>query len=332
MQRPADDLWKRLVTGRSGANLPPGARRLRQAIIILGALLVVGAVGVGAINATSQSEFCATCHEMSPEYVTWQASSHSQVECIDCHVGPGWTNLLKDKVNALRQVYGHVTGNYAVPITLPHPIADDICQECHTPERQIKQQGELLIPHDRHQAAGVNCLSCHQGIAHAQVSVRGLTADADWESWSPARGREEVQPQFTTPRMETCISCHQERGVPVSCNTCHTAISAPAGHSAADWVSRHGPETVANFQSCVSCHRGTDPLHPVKDVKELARVNELCATCHSQRPAGHTTNWIGEHKDVVAKQGMEDCLVCHDLQKEEVTSPGQVYCDQCHQF
>ncbi len=58
-------------------------------------------VGVFGLEATSSSKFCSSCHEMKPEYYTWKASSHSEVDCVNCHTEPGIKQTAKDKAGLI---------------------------------------------------------------------------------------------------------------------------------------------------------------------------------------------------------------------------------------
>lgn len=306
--------------------------KLRLAILVVGIILIVGAAGLGVVNATSQSKFCSSCHEMTPEYVTWQASSHSQVDCINCHVGPGLGNLLKDKVGALSQIYQHVTDSYATPIEIKEPIKNYICQDCHSPNRKVTVDKDIIIPHDRHEAAGVECVACHSGVAHGKVAERGLTKDKNWSAWTVSTGAKQLQ-EFGEPQMETCMQCHQERKVSNSCNTCHRNISPPASHQQASWSFQHGVAAREDFSTCSQCHLATGKEKPQDVVAYAASVAD-CRACHSQRPPNHqTSGWTGQHKNVVAAKGMDYCKTCHNIKENDRPNPAsKVYCDQCHQF
>lgn len=323
-------LWTFIKQFFTGFDLGTVEGKLRLAILVVGIILIVGAAGLGVVNATSQSEFCANCHEMLPEYVTWQASSHSQIDCINCHVGPGLGNLLEDKVGALSQIYQHTTNSYQTPIELKEPIENYICQDCHSANRKVTVEKDLIIPHDRHEAAGVACVACHSGVAHGKIAERGLTQDEDWSAWTVTTGAEQLQ-EFSAPQMETCMRCHQERQVSNSCNTCHENISPPANHQQANWSSEHGIAARQDFSTCNQCHLATGGKE-AQDVVAYAASATDCRACHSQRPANHqTSGWIGQHQNVVAQKGMEYCQTCHNVKENDLPDPAsKVYCNQCH--
>src|SRR6478735_6142261 len=53
-----------------------------------------------AVHHMETPQFCgATCHTMRPEYVAYQNSPHSRVECVECHVAPGAAGWFSSKVN-----------------------------------------------------------------------------------------------------------------------------------------------------------------------------------------------------------------------------------------
>ncbi len=47
---------------------------------------------------------------MAPEYTTFTASAHSEITCVQCHIKPGFINMMTHKVISLKEVYHHVMG------------------------------------------------------------------------------------------------------------------------------------------------------------------------------------------------------------------------------
>ncbi|MHB1652314.1 MAG: NapC/NirT family cytochrome c, partial [Desulfitobacteriaceae bacterium] len=97
---------------------------------------------IGTVQATSLPAFCGSCHEMKPEYATWQASAHDKIACVKCHIGPGIIPLVKDKVEAVNQVFEHVTKRYYLPLEIKKPIPNSVCESCHTEARTITPSGD----------------------------------------------------------------------------------------------------------------------------------------------------------------------------------------------
>ena len=142
---------------RRGKELPPdnlqaafsaafndkSARRriIFVAIITLANIGVFAFAGQKAIEHMDSPQFCGTaCHTpMQPEWEAWNRSPHSNVACVECHIGPGAKGLIKAKLNGIHQLVGVVTGQYSRPVTvgLQHqlPVAIDTCQKCHSPQR-----------------------------------------------------------------------------------------------------------------------------------------------------------------------------------------------------
>lgn len=103
--------------------------------------LILSAVGsYEAYHVTESVEFCGlTCHKvMSPEYTTYQKSTHARVACAECHVGSGADWYVKSKLSGLYQVYSVLFHKYPRPI--PTPItslrpARETCEKCHWPQK-----------------------------------------------------------------------------------------------------------------------------------------------------------------------------------------------------
>ena len=119
--------------------------------------LIVSVASYRGAAYMDSPQFCGqSCHVMHPEFAAYQVSSHSHVECAQCHIGNGAGSYLQAKVNgtkqlievSLRPVSGmapKLIPTYPTPI--PSPVrnlrpAREICEACHTPTRF---DGEKLL-------------------------------------------------------------------------------------------------------------------------------------------------------------------------------------------
>src|ERR1044072_2609777 len=114
------------------------------------ALFAVGTVGFLFLTAlgsyetyqyTESVDFCGKrCHvPMGPQFVASQHTAHSQVSCVECHVGPGAAAYFKTKLNGVKQLYHTVLGDFDRPIyiTAETRPEQEICLECHWPNRYV---------------------------------------------------------------------------------------------------------------------------------------------------------------------------------------------------
>jgi nitrate/TMAO reductase-like tetraheme cytochrome c subunit len=120
-------------------------------------LLVVSVASYRGAAYMDSPQFCGqSCHVMHPEYAAYQVSSHSHVDCVQCHIGNGAESYFEAKVNGTRQLIEvtlrpiHSMAPRLIP-TYPTPIpspvrnlrpAREICEACHTPTRF---DGEKLL-------------------------------------------------------------------------------------------------------------------------------------------------------------------------------------------
>jgi NapC/NirT cytochrome c family, N-terminal region len=117
----------------------------RKTVLLFGvATAVVVAImvtaGVKGEEFGDSAAFCGlTCHTvMTPEWNTYQASSHAKVQCTRCHIGPGASWFVQSKLSGTYQVIAYTLNTYPRPI--PSPIESlrpsrDTCEVCHWPER-----------------------------------------------------------------------------------------------------------------------------------------------------------------------------------------------------
>jgi len=314
--------------------------KLKLFILTSGFFLLVVVGTAGALAATNQPAFCSTCHKaMTPEYTTWAVTSHSQINCASCHIKPGLVNTLTHKVKTLKEPVLYFTGTWHKPIKPTEVIENETCLSCHSENRNFTVSGDLIVPHDRHVNAGVLCVDCHSGVAHANIYKRGLTgekAPVAPEKWTEAYAKTVATKEYTNPDMDTCIQCHHQRKKPISCETCHEKIFTPNDHKdKTTWRVNHGLEAEKNIKSCRSCHNyGFEDKGVKLDSPAAAYAwgNTFCAGCHSKMPPGHNnTTWRNEHKFAEQQKGKKNCIACHrPNNKYPDQAPAKVSCNQCH--
>ncbi|MFL6561437.1 MAG: cytochrome c3 family protein, partial [Bacillus sp. (in: firmicutes)] len=309
---------------------------LTVTLIFIAVFFALGLVGV---ESTSSSNFCSSCHEMKPEFYTWKASTHSEVDCVNCHIGPGVENYSKAKANGLMQVLRKTTNTYTAPIQMPKDIPNSACESCHNMDtREVTASGDLIIPHDKHLAKDIKCTQCHSGVAHGKVAERQVTFKSDYAKWDTSLGKSMMGDiKFTRTKMETCIECHEARDVSTACKTCHTTEMVPKSHKKESFKTEtHGQSAKKDVSSCNSCHKymSDEEIKDMQDVpasqqflstgkviqknsitaKDYAKENTFCKKCHTTRPPSHVKGFVNLHGSI-AKQSTEKCLTCHDYQK-----------------
>ena len=110
-------------------------------------VIIVAMASYRGVAYMDTAQFCGqSCHVvMTPEYTAYQASAHSHVACVACHVGEGAKSYVKAKVNGTKQLIEVTFDSYPRPITSPvsnlRP-AREICEGCHAPAKFI---GERML-------------------------------------------------------------------------------------------------------------------------------------------------------------------------------------------
>ena len=100
--------------------------------LIAATLLVLVLGGAVAIPLTNNPTFCASCHTIRPSYDSWLRSSHKEVTCVDCHVRPGFSGFIHDKVFAgLEDVAITFLGTPTEPHNLESHVYSSVCISCH---------------------------------------------------------------------------------------------------------------------------------------------------------------------------------------------------------
>ncbi|MFJ7728281.1 NapC/NirT family cytochrome c [Neobacillus sp. NPDC097160] len=318
-------------------------------------IVVFLSLGFSGLKATSSSEFCSSCHEMKPEVFTWKASTHSEVDCVNCHTDPGIKQIAKDKADGVIKNLRNEEDTTAAIIRMPKEIPDSACEKCHNiSTREFTPSGDIIIPHKQHSDKKIKCTQCHSSVAHGKIADRNMTFKTDYDKWDSKVGKAAMADlKFTRPAMETCMDCHIARKITTECSACHTTGMVPKSHKKADFKTKtHGIVAKTELKDCNSCHKymSTAPLQGYEEASTVdkylnqvnsdkttknehtyAKENTFCQACHKIRPESHTKTFIGNHGTEAGKNEQK-CYTCHDSNRTNTSSNNTVNCSTCHQM
>ena len=163
-------------------------------VIFASALLMTA--GAAGLAWTNTEEFCTGCHEMRDNvYAEYKGTIHDtnrtgvRAICPDCHVPRQPVDLIKRKMAASFELWGHFMGKIDTkekfeaerPILASHVWArmkktDSLeCRNCHHAEKMNSdlQSDKAKARHAKGKAEGKTCIDCHFGIAHKEPSGPG---------------------------------------------------------------------------------------------------------------------------------------------------------------
>lgn len=163
-------------------------------------ILMLGLIGFGIFGMaltisgyeiytyTESSEFCGTvCHTMDPQFTRYQRSAHMNVECVECHVGPGPEYYFKSKIAGMRQLYAILTDTYERPIKSPvHDLrpARETCETCHTPA-SFKDNIVKTIEHFDNDASNTPVISTLILKMGGWQEITGMSQGIHWHITNP---------------------------------------------------------------------------------------------------------------------------------------------------
>ena len=151
-----------------------------------------------ALEATNTEKFCTGCHEMRDnvfeelkQTIHFTNRSGVRATCPDCHVPHEWTNKIARKMQASKEVWGHLFGAINTREKFvanrrelaQHEWArlkanDSLeCRNCHSFESMdfTKQGDRGAAAHSTYLARGERtCIDCHKGIAHRLPDMSGV--------------------------------------------------------------------------------------------------------------------------------------------------------------
>jgi nitrate/TMAO reductase-like tetraheme cytochrome c subunit len=309
--------------------------RLLAIVWLIALVIVMFAAIIAAAYATDHSDFCDSCHEMTPYHDAWSQGAHAAVPCVACHVDAGAVERLGHKFTAMGEVWVHVTGEPRFPLAENALIPDDRCLSCH---EDVAEEPHTGFSHSRHAEKG-NCIDCHSDTGHevtdAALSAAGILAP-DVRAAKDARRVAAVgegSANLAGHIEIACSSCHDMAATP--CTGCHEPGHDPRGDTCTqchatgvEWTFTHPEETacqdchetpdehVVTGEVCATCHinPGVDFgfAHPVADAQG---VLPDCEKCHA-RPNGHSGG---------------TCIDCHAIAESwAFRHPASTACQDCH--
>lgn len=293
------------------------SKKAKKRLIILGAILGFLIVFlIAAVEVTSHSGFCASCHYMKPFFKSWEESSHKDFECSVCHYPPGGgiKSKLTKKIEGLVMLGRYWTKLYVKSKPWAE-VKDESCLRggCHE-KRLLEGQvpfNNVTFDHKVHfsdlkRGKLLQCTSCHSQI------VQGEHITVTESSCFICHFKES---EFY-PRIADCMHCHRRENLikedtsrynhsPVfdngfTCDQCHSNTILGDGD-----VPR---------ENCYKCHWETDRLEKYEDTDlmhtmHIASNKIECNQCHSEI----------QHKIVKDIKTIADCETCHtDYHKAQI--------------
>ena len=307
----AESTWKKWLK----ALFRPSEKRSILALLIAGALIGLGGIFAfeASMHATSTQEFCISCHEQRDNsLVMFEATAHHHnatglsASCSDCHVPHEFVPKMIRKIQASREVWGHLQGvidtpeKYAAhaPAMKAREIArirgndSQECRNCHEAQQMLAsaQSAKAQQYHQTMATSGRTCIDCHAGLAHDPADMPGA---------SPAKPAVLADAHGKGGQ---CESCHASEEGPsddnlrhenAQCISCHGDLDAIASHEPEGEVSPHHSHFIGDI-ACTTCHNGHK------------KSMNYCEACHSfdfALPFG--TPWQREELPISADDNLQ---------------------------
>jgi len=279
----------------------PEMNRRNQVLLLL-ALIIVAIPSILIFDYTQNNpNFCTTCHIMDEAFVTWETSTHGDINCHYCHE--------PDMITNIRNVYDVITKNPTV-VTKHAEIENELCEKCHTSNDPQWRQVLNTAGHQSHvfgENKEVYCIECHGMELHDFVP--GKEACLDCHTPDNLHGTDTMiiecvachdflaEENELTPEKEDCLTCHSNKEI---------ILSMPSE---------------AHLETCLNCH---DPHGD--------EISEDCSSCHMEvegvlHDIGLHTDCTSCHVPHEAVEVRDSCELCH---VDKIDHYAPVSCTNCH--
>ncbi|SMQ84275.1 cytochrome c-type protein NapC [Bacillus sp. OV166] len=312
-------------------------------VSLVGCIVVFGG-GYGVLTMTNSPTFCASCHEMAPEYSTFTASAHNQISCVQCHIKPGFTNMITHKMKSVKEVYYHVTGvPEQIVQTEEEAVSNENCLQCHSKNRLVTASGDLKVNHKGHIEKDIPCITCHAGVVHAKMATRGINVEEVRGEWTKESAEKLMEKKYLRPNMGTCIDCHDKvnngekpwkdaaYNVPVNPEEVEKKLEEKDKEATKERATESTTEGENTKEVAAAHDKKTQDiiLQAIGKQKTDVKISMECATCHKQTdiPKTHKNVDWGNNHGITAVQQLDKCVNCHqdskwarEIPKEDIVS------------
>ncbi len=166
------------------------------AVVMVGVAGLLMTAGAAGLAWTNTEQFCIGCHEMRDNvYAEYKGTIHDtnrtgvRAICPDCHVPREPVALVKRKMMASFELWGHFVGvidtkekfeahraELASHVWKRMKETDSLeCRNCHHADKMSSdlQSEKAKSRHTSAKANGKTCIDCHFGIAHKEPAGPG---------------------------------------------------------------------------------------------------------------------------------------------------------------
>ncbi len=270
--------------------------------------LVNPATLTGAVRLDAAGRLqCTACH--NPHDNTFGKflvkSDRAGALCQTCHVKNDWNQTSHNLSTA--------TWNGTLPDPWPSTawttVADNACQNCHTPHTAGGRQRLLNFAAEEN-----NCLSCHNG----NVAPKNVQADFNKFSRHPMTNTSGVhdpkEPAVVTSRHVECVDCHNPHAARPGAGTPSGPLSGVRG------VNLSNVETnpaVYEYQVCFRCHGDSPNQLAPRTTRQLAQINKRLQF-NPGNPSFHPVAGPGRNTNVpsliapLTTSSVIGCTDCHN--------------------
>jgi cytochrome c nitrite reductase small subunit len=162
--------------------------RVKKQVVILAVLLGVLA-GTGSFTfkyaeglsyLSADPRACVNCHIMTPQYDSWQKSSHHGVaNCVDCHLPHSFIpKYIAKAENGYHHSLAFTMQNFHEPIMIKSKnsrILQHNCVKCHA------DMVDEMFKRDITNPDAVSCIHCHSTVGHGELPTGIGGPDRDEE-------------------------------------------------------------------------------------------------------------------------------------------------------
>ncbi len=147
-------------------------KKLGILAVLLGLLIGMGAFtfryAEGLSYFSTDPKACMNCHIMTPQYESWQKSSHHAVAgCVDCHLPHTFiAKYIAKAENGYHHSKAFTTQDFQEPIMIKEKnsrILQRNCVSCH--DDMVHE----MFKRNMNDPDAVSCIHCHASVGHGPL-------------------------------------------------------------------------------------------------------------------------------------------------------------------
>ena len=254
-------------------------------------------------NGELQCTTCHTAHDNTYGAFLVKPNIGSQM-CTECHQKNGWFQTS----HSLSAATWGGQAQDPWPDTDYTNVADNACQNCHTPH--AVSGGPRLLRYEKEED---NCSACHNGRVASKDVMAVIDQFSSHQVKATTLVHDPTEPAVVDSRHVECSDCHNAHAT----QSARVIGDVPANVRGVNLAGAEVRPAIETFQICLRCHGDSPNQPPARTPRQITQAN-MRLKIQPNNPSFHPIAAPGQNPSVpslinpLTEQSIIGCGGCHN--------------------